>query len=63
LGFSYKHLQAFLLYHHLTVRGTQRQNVKMAAQLMSRKVGTALCHYIPGDNSRDKHVIPVILFC
>jgi len=42
--------------HNSTVRGTQRQNVKIAVQLMSRKVGTALCHYIPGENSKDKKV-------
>ncbi|KAF0682161.1 Transposable element P transposase, partial [Aphis craccivora] len=41
---------------HLTIRGTLRQNVKMAAQLMSRKVGTALCHYLPGVNTKEKQV-------
>jgi len=42
--------------HHLTVRGNQRQNVKNSAQLMSRKAGTALFHYIPGENYKDKKV-------
>jgi len=47
--------------HRLTVRGTQRQNVKTAVQ--KRKVGTALCHYIPGENSKDKKVAQGTLFC
>jgi len=41
---------------HLTIRGILRQNAKMAAQLMSRKVGTALCHYLPGVNTKEKQV-------
>lgn len=41
---------------HLTIRGTLRQNVKRAAQLMSRKVGTVLCHYLPEVNTKGKPV-------
>jgi hypothetical protein len=33
---------------HLNVEKAQRQNVKLAAQLLSRTTGTALLHYKPG---------------
>lgn len=37
---------------HLSCRGPERQNVRLAANLISRTVGTALVHYKPGDDEK-----------
>jgi len=37
-----------LIKNHLDCIKTQRQNVLLAAQLMSHSIGTALKHYLPG---------------
>jgi hypothetical protein len=37
---------------HLDVERTNRQNVRLAAQLLSNNVSTALLHYKPGENKQ-----------
>ena len=37
---------------HLSCRGPERQNVRLAANLISRTVGTALLHYKPGGDEK-----------
>lgn len=39
-----------LSWSHIQVRNNERQNVRMAAQLLSTHVSKALLHYFPGEN-------------